>query len=485
MDYSHKGEIVYPAGAVGVVLDVASKKQIFMNAHTDIILCMKVLAMPKKKQTLVVSGEAGKLAKVIVWNTGVLGKAPEVLKVLKGFHQDGVAHVGWAPDGEVIITVGSAGMHCVALYEWRTGVMVFSAQATEQPVLDTCWTRQDQFVTCGTNHMHIWTKTGKAYRRQRGLFGKKASAQAILCAKAFGEVVVSGAASGHLYVWEGRNCIRAVKAHSGAITALHVIGRMDDGSGETSNAGPASGGFDKPGGLCTGSTDGKIQLWSAELEVGACFDLASLGGVSKTVQSVNWDFANHKILIGSWSSEVFEMNDIEGFDINDGPVVQGHFEHRLFGLSVNPANGTEYVTVGEDKTVRIWDTETHTLKTMSVLDTMAHCVSWSPDGELLAVGLGYKPGGFGASAKRQRKDGAFLILQRSDLTIVQEARDSKQLISSIKWSPDGGTLAVTSYDRAIYLYNVGDWASTAKCRGHKGRITGGSSDHPINQRPYH
>ena len=70
---------------------------------------------------------------------------------------------------------------------------------------------------------------------QRGLFGKKASAQAILCAKAFGEVVVSGAASGHLYVWEGRNCIRAVKAHSGAITALHVIGKIDDGTGEEGN----------------------------------------------------------------------------------------------------------------------------------------------------------------------------------------------------------------------------------------------------------
>ena len=54
---------------------------------TFITMAFMSLAMPKKKQTLVVSGEAGKLAKVIVWNTGVLGKAPEVLKVLKGFHQ--------------------------------------------------------------------------------------------------------------------------------------------------------------------------------------------------------------------------------------------------------------------------------------------------------------------------------------------------------------------------------------------------------------
>ena len=76
------------------------------------------------------------------------------------------------------------------------------------------------------------------------------------------------------------------------------------------------------------------------------------------------------------------MNDIEGFDMNDGPVVQGHFEHRLFGLSVNPANGTEYVTVGEDKTVRIWDTETHRLK-VSVTGGVKGAGGWSV--ELVAV----------------------------------------------------------------------------------------------------
>jgi len=65
-------------------------------------------------------------------------------------------------------------------------------------------------------------------------------------------------------------------------------------------------------GLVSGSTDGKIQLWNASLEAMAAFDLTSLGGVSKVVHSVHWDDENHKILVASWSAEVYEMHDVEG-----------------------------------------------------------------------------------------------------------------------------------------------------------------------------
>jgi hypothetical protein len=74
--------------------------------------------------------------------------------------------------------------------------------------------------------------------------------------------------------------------------------------------------------LITGSTDGKMQLWDAQLQVGAALDLASLGGISRSVQSLQWDAPNHKILIGTWSAEIFEMHDSEGYDIHDGPLVQ-------------------------------------------------------------------------------------------------------------------------------------------------------------------
>lgn len=370
--------------------------------------------------------------------------------------------VAWSHDAELLLTVGATGFHCVAVYAWRTSSLLFTAQASEQPVLDCVWAGSGTFVTCGVNHVHFWVKDGvSAYKRQRGLFGKKAQPQPLLCAKPFGTVLLTGCSSGHLSVWEGRNCIRSLKAHSGAVTALHVIPARD---AATVAEGAAHG-------LVSGSTDGKVQLWNSQLEMLTAFELSSLGGISKVVQSVHWDMDKRKILLGSWSSEIFEMHDHEGYDIHDGPLVQGHFEHRVFGLCVNPTEQGEFATVGEDRTVRIWDATNHRTKALATLDTMAHSIAWSPDGDYLAVGLGYAPDGFGPSARPQRKDGAFVILARRDLTVVHEGRDSKQLISCIAFAPDGGCLAVGSYDRSIYLYNAGDWASTGKCRGHKGRIT--------------
>lgn len=40
----------------------------------------------------------------------------------------------------------------------------------------------------------------------------------------------------------------------------------------------------------------------------------------------------------------------------------------------------------------------------------------------------------------------------------------------IRWSPDGGTLAVASEDSFVYLYNCGDYIAKAKCGGHSGPV---------------
>ena len=175
-----------------------------------------------------------------------------------------------------------------------------------------------------------------------------------------------------------------------------------------------------------------------------------------------------------------ELHDSEGYDLHAGPVVTGHHSQRVFGVAANPTNPSEFVTAGEDKTVRVWDAGHHRCVVLAELDTPARCVAWSPKGDLLAVGLGYDPGlggGVGPSAKPQRKDGAFLVLKRGHglhagvahhgghghgdhghgghghgLAVVHEGRDAREAITSVAFSRDGSHLACGSADSCVYLY---------------------------------
>ena len=42
------------------------------------------------------------------------------------------------------------------------------------------------------------------------------------------------------------------------------------------------------------------------------------------------------------------------------------------------------------------------------------------------------------------------------LEVIHEGKDAKMWITDIKYSPDGNTLAVASYDNRVYLYDVGN-----------------------------
>lgn len=66
---------------------------------------------------------------------------------------------------------------------------------------------------------------------------------------------------------------------------------------------------------------------------------------------------------------------------------------------------------------RLWSVSLRRLVRKAVTDSSARCISWSPDGKLIVVGLG------GASdGSRQRKDGAYLILDGETLQPIFEGR---------------------------------------------------------------
>ena len=236
------------------------------------------------------------------------------------------------------------------------------------------------------------------FRAERGLLCRKAPPQPFLAVAGTGAHVVVGAASGHLLLFVGRTCVQAIKAHAGAVTSRHTV---------------ESGGIQ---GLCSASTDGHIQLWTATadgLDAGSSIDAAALGARDPCVLAVCWDAARDRLAVTTAGGEIFEAAATDGRALHDGqPVAAGHAERRLCGLAPHPSQ-SHIATCGDDKAVVIWDCEARRPVRSCILDTIARCCAFSPDGRALA---------FGAD------------------------------------------------DRALYVYDAGDFAATTKCRGHRGRV---------------
>lgn len=57
-------------------------------------------------------------------------------------------------------------------------------------------------------------------------------------------------------------------------------------------------------GLVTGSTDGKVQFWTAGLEKALCIDVKTLGVLSQLIHSLSWDGTNHKASLSNLGSVV-------------------------------------------------------------------------------------------------------------------------------------------------------------------------------------
>lgn len=441
--YSGKGLVVYPAGAVVVVQDVANRIQQHFVEHNDLITCMKLYN--DGDDTIVASGEAGMRPSIYVWDLNTR----EVLSTITGFHRRGIYQLDFSPDRTKLVTLGMDTYHSLVVYEWRSRHVLFAARTTFDPVYDVKFLTDNLIASCGKDHIYFWKESQvEGYSRFRGLFGSAIKPEALYCVAMVGNTIVTGGESGFLHCWEGRNWVSRIKGHAGIVYSCYVVDKGEEK------------------GLVTACSMGKIQVWNSKLEVGATFNAVALGAVDPCVLSVCLDLLTSKLLVGFKSCEVYEMDSTDGRNAHNSAVVSAHSNPMVCGIATHPFDPKLFCSVGNDKTVRIFDAKDHRLLRFSMLDTIGHCCAYSPDGQLISVGFGS-----GIEGKEERKEGAFVVLYEEDLTIVHEARDSKCMISDTKFSPNGSTLAMSSIDGAMYVYNSNDYAAKAKCRGHIGECT--------------
>lgn len=478
--YTHVGHVVFPAGSLVVLQYVSDHSQRYFAHHIDqvtaVASCFVVDQEGNKVNTIIASGERGLRPSIHVWEANSL----QLIATLQGFHRGGIQRLEFSPDKEKLATLGMDPYHSIAIYLWKTSQRVWSMRTTTKAVYDVRYLTNDILVSCGEGNIFFWKEVGGKNINVKPLPGVPVEALNALMAKDYlptvqrkeniilphrryrgqasgisiasesfyfvgyiekSQGVFTGNGTGFLQIWEGRNYMKSIKGHTGAITAFATV---------------------NDNGFITGCNLGKVLFWNENLEIIGNFNITSLGPILADVVALSYEPLLAKVLIGMRSSEIYEMDAADGRNVHSGgPITAGHYRPTVYGVAIHPFQASIVATVSNDKTLRLTNITEHRYIKFCSLGTTGRCVAFSPDGMTLLVGIGT-----GILGQEELKEGGYIMINAEDLTILHEARDSKEVIYDCKFSLDNERYFLSSKDMNIYMYQKRKYQIYGICRGH-------------------
>ncbi|XP_019716941.1 echinoderm microtubule-associated protein-like 2 isoform X1 [Hippocampus comes] len=433
------GEIVYFNASVVVLYNTDEQQQRHYLGHNDDVKCLSVHPDMVTIATGQVAGNTkdGKLLAphIRVWDSvslntlhmlgfGVFDRAVTCLSFSK------------SNGGSFLCAVDDANDHILSVWNWQKEKQLADVKCSNDSVLAAVFHPMDAnlIVTCGKSHINFWSLEGSTLAKRQGLFEKHEKPKYVLCV-AFAENgdAITGDSSGNIYVWaKGGNRISQVlpRAHEGGIFSICVLkdGTMVSGGGK----------------------DRKLALWDREYCKQGDMEVGDTFGPVRAIAEGKGD----ELFIGTTKNAILKA----AFPDTLTPIVQGHTD-ELWGLAVH-SHLDQFVTCCQDKQVHLWDTNSHQPIWTKSIEDPGRCASFHPNGEVLAVGT---------------MTGRWLVLDTDTRDLVSVHTDGNEIISNVKYSPDGNFLAVSSHDNFVYIYGVTEngrkYNRMGKCTGHSSFVT--------------
>ncbi|XP_016430272.1 echinoderm microtubule-associated protein-like 2 [Sinocyclocheilus rhinocerous] len=199
-----------------------------------------------------------------------------------------------------------------------------------------------------------------------------------------------------------------------------------------------------------GGKDRRVLLWDHDYRKKSEIEVPEAFGPVRTLAEGKQD----ELFVGTTRNAVLRGS----FSGSLTPIVQGHTD-ELWGLDVHPST-EQFVTCGQDKQVYLWDTSSHLPLWSKAIEDPGRSVGFHPSGTVLAVGT---------------MTGRWLVLDTDTRDLVSMHTDGNEIISAVKYSPDGAYLAVASHDNFVYIYSVTEngrkYSRVGKCTGHSSFVT--------------
>jgi len=491
--WTASGEALFPAAAVGVVLDPRARTQRFCTSHSAEVLC----AAMHPNKLLAATGQASNGtsgAAALVWDS----RTGDTLALLRGVHRDGVSCVAFDSSGALLATVGLEPSHVVALWDWQAEASLLARVATGLPRVFALSFRPNaagriELAAAGVRCLTFLSESAPAaddsapllLRCRRGNWGRVPPATLLCVAwSSDGAECLTGSVRGDVLLWCERTLLRAVRAHAGPVHDLCA-----SGNGDVVSAG--RGGELRRWGPMLRAAGPPIDLRAplAALTDSAGRPLASCAS-ALTLRSVDVD-ARGRLLLATGSGELLMLDPSAGeltiLLQGHGPAPAGgassSWPGAVAGLATHPTRDLA-VTAGDDATLRLWSLRSRAMSALRPLPAAARALAYSPDGALLAVGLA--TGGLllldgatlGAADEPALASIGSLGLPPPPLSssAAADAELPRGAISELAWSPDGALLAAAASDTRIHLYAPAapraGWAGGMRrvglCAGHAG-----------------
>jgi len=153
--------------------------------------------------------------------------------------------------------------------------------------------------------------------------------------------------------------------------------------------------------IVSGGEDGYVRVWDLELNCIGARSFPILDMSTGKAVSVHWGIQSLNVIELRSSSMRVALTTEDcrmftfalpgaGHSATSRLIQEAHHSRELCAMQPHPCDSDLFVTGGDDMTLRVWRISTLSVITRRQLPSMTRAVCWSPDGSLIAVGMGGK-----------------------------------------------------------------------------------------------